>query len=127
MIVDEQIYLEHFGTKGMKWGVRRQQKRAAKTEVKEAKNEVALAKEHLKTARGVRKEQRRASLKRAAPFAAGVAVVAGAAATTVVLSNSGATPMKTLSSMSFTAQGKDWVTQASSGEALDVAMATLRT
>ncbi|MET0785499.1 MAG: hypothetical protein ABWY25_02180 [Paenisporosarcina sp.] len=32
MIMDEDSYLEHFGTKGMKWGQRRAAKKAAKKE-----------------------------------------------------------------------------------------------
>lgn len=28
MIIDEKVYLEHFGVKGMKWGVRRQRREA---------------------------------------------------------------------------------------------------
>lgn len=31
MIIDEDGYLEHYGTKGMKWGVRRDQSRDART------------------------------------------------------------------------------------------------
>lgn len=30
MIVDEEVYLSHYGTKGMRWGVRRQAKKDAK-------------------------------------------------------------------------------------------------
>ena len=29
MIIEEEVYLQHFGTKGMKWGVRREQRRQA--------------------------------------------------------------------------------------------------
>jgi len=38
MIVEETYYVEHFGTKGMKWGVRRAQKQAAKADKKWQKN-----------------------------------------------------------------------------------------
>lgn len=35
MIIDEEYYLEHFGVKGMRWGVRRQTRKESNKELKE--------------------------------------------------------------------------------------------
>lgn len=39
MIIDEDVYLQHSGIKGMKWGVRRAQKKAKRLEINRKKQE----------------------------------------------------------------------------------------
>lgn len=40
MIINEDDYLEHFGVKGMKWGVRRRQKRADRKAKRQLKKDI---------------------------------------------------------------------------------------
>ncbi len=50
MIINERDYLEHFGVKGMKWGVRNERVRSAKSEYKSARKAYKSAKQERKNA-----------------------------------------------------------------------------
>lgn len=78
---DSDLFLEHFGVKGMKWGVRRANLRESSNLVEEAKQNRAAAKQKLKEARALKrsdqKEFAKSVLGTAATITAGV-VIAGA-------------------------------------------------
>lgn len=81
MPTDSDIFLSHFGVKGMKWGVRRANLRESTDLVETAKENRAKAKQELKEARALKrsdqKEMAKSILGTAATVAAGV-VIAGA-------------------------------------------------
>lgn len=88
MIVDEDVYLEHFGVKGMKWGVRRE-----KQETQTTGNE-ALKKDNSSRNR---------------KFAAGVAVVAGTVAVAAILNRRGGIKVSSLGNLSSTTRGQSFL------------------
>lgn len=81
METDSDIFLEHFGVKGMKWGVRRANLRESREAVAQAKQDKEDAKARLKAAKAVKradqKEFAKSVLGTAATITAGV-VIAGA-------------------------------------------------
>ena len=58
MIINEDDYLEHFGVKGMKWGVRKQKVLNAKSEYKKARK-AGLGKDQLNSAKSAYKSAKR--------------------------------------------------------------------
>ena len=58
MIINEEDYLEHFGVKGMKWGVRKQKVLNAKSEYKKARK-AGLGKDQLNSAKSAYKSAKR--------------------------------------------------------------------
>ena len=58
MIINEDEYLEHFGVKGMKWGVRKQKVLNAKSEYKKARK-AGLGKDQLNSAKNAYKNAKR--------------------------------------------------------------------
>lgn len=58
MIINEDDYLEHFGVKGMKWGVRKQKVLNAKYEYKKARK-AGLGKDQLNSAKSAYKSAKR--------------------------------------------------------------------
>lgn len=58
MIINEDDYLEHFGVKGMKWGVRKQKVLNAKSEYKKARK-AGLGKDQLNSAKSAYKNAKR--------------------------------------------------------------------
>lgn len=58
MIINEDDYLEHFGVKGMKWGVRKQKVLNAKSEYKKARK-AGLGKDQLNSAKNAYKNAKR--------------------------------------------------------------------
>jgi hypothetical protein len=75
--------LEHFGVKGMKWGVR-QRRSSERTRGQKIRRRVGIA-----------------------------AVVTGAAFAATVLSSRGSTPISSAASMPFQAAGRGWTMRAS--------------
>jgi Ni,Fe-hydrogenase III small subunit len=97
MIVDEEVYLKHFGVKGMRWGQRKSTSSNTDSKDKSHKN-----------------------LKR------GAAVIAiGAAAAAVMIAKNGNAKMsdlKKVDPMPFKVSGKNFKIEAATGEALDTAV-----
>ena len=119
MDVDEvEEFLAHYGVKGMKWGVRREQLRAANAQVTEAKAA-------LKSAKEARSEGRKSVAVGAAKRAAvATAVVGGAAAAAAILRKSGGKPSSAISGVGKAASsasansgkvGKKWLTDGNHG------------
>lgn len=119
-------FLAHYGVKGMQWGQRREQQRAANAQVIEAKAA-------LKSAKQVRSAGRKSAAVSVAKKAAiATAVVGGAAAAATILSKSGGKPASSISGVSPTGRplfsasgvsaktGKKWLIETNSGEAFDM-------
>lgn len=83
MIINEEVYLEHFGVKGMKWGVRR---------------------EKSETQSNTDQTPKKDNSSRNKKIAAGVAVAAGAIAVAAILKRSGGVDIKSLSELPATAR-----------------------
>lgn len=110
MIVEEEVYLEHYGKQGMRWGVRtaktvgRGTKSAAKSVGRGAKKTVKFAKEHPKLT---------------------ASVVAGAGAAAIILSKKGKTKVNSPTAYPFKASGKGWVTEARDGKTFDTLISNM--
>lgn len=97
--IDEDI-LEHFGTKGMKWGVR---------------------KDTRKPGRASKKTRAKAGL----TLVGVAAVAAGAVYATSVLRSSGSNRLQSPSTLPFRAVGRDWSISANDGHTFDIMVRAL--
>lgn len=89
--------LEHFGVKGMRWGVRRK--------------------------RGSTSSGKKSHLKR--NLAIGGVLAVGAAAAAVALSSRGSAPVASVARAPFSAAGKNWAIQANDGHTFEVLVSNL--
>lgn len=127
MIVDKDDFLSHYGVPGMKWGVRRKQRKAA---LQTSKTNVALAKQQLKLARQERNQFRKQTAKRVTTTVGVVgAAVVGAMIVGKLLDNHGAKSIKQKTkewAYEFSAKdkaGRDFVVQSMNKGAFDIGVA----